>query len=144
MKEKCSMSACCNNPGLGLALVRIGVAVLFLIPGIMKFQDPNMFRQMLFDAFGFQNTMNDVAVWVVIIFEALGGLMILLGKLIPKMIYKIAVLGIVIISLVALFGVHVPMGNTMGILNQIMATMAALALLVTKPMCPCGMTGCKA
>lgn len=134
---------CCHKPALALFLVRMGVALLFIIPGIMKFLDPDLFMGMLNLLFGWTGIMLVVMAWLVVIFEVVGGLAILLGKLIPRIVYKVSVLGIFIISLTALLSVHVPSGDVMGMVFQLFATLAVAALWFTHPMCPAGVTGQK-
>ena len=140
--------SCCNdNPVLGLGLVRVGTGLLFLLPGIMKFMDGAMFKEMMLQgALGLSGSFVEMAYWLVVIFEVLGGAAVILGQLVPEAIYKVSVLGLLVISLVALFGVHIPNGfagmGLVTVLFQLLATLALAALYVTKPACP--LSGCKA
>jgi len=136
-------ACCCHKPALALLLVRIGVALLFIIPGIMKLLDPDMFMGMLNLIFGWTGTMLVLMAWVVVLFEVVGGFFILLGKLVPHVVYKVSVLGIFIISLIALLSVHIPSGDIMGVVFQLFATLAVAGLWFTYPLCPLGITGSK-
>ena len=140
-------SCCSNNPALGLALVRLGTGLLFLLPGVMKFMDGAMFKEMMLQGtLGLSGSMVEVAYWLVVIFEVLGGVAILLGSFIPGAIYKVSVVGLTIVSLVALLAVHIPNGfagmGLVTVLFQLLATLSLVALYVTKPVCPFGT--CKA
>ncbi len=143
-KSECC-SPCCggHNPTLALLLVRIGVGLLFFVSGIMKLMNLEMFMGMLNVLFGWTGNMLVVMAWVVVLFEVIGGLCILLGKLVPRALYKISLLGIFVISLVALLSVQVPSGDVTGILFQVFATFAIVALWFSRPMCPMGFTGYK-
>ncbi len=141
-KESCSLCRC-HNPSLSLFLVRMGVGFLFLIPGILKFQEPVTFMTMLHVHFGWTDSTLVLATWFVVMFEIVGGLVLLLGKLVPRFVYKLAILGISVIALVALFKVHIPSGEIVGILFMSLATLCVLALWFSAPMCPMGITGYK-
>ncbi|MCF7812565.1 DoxX family protein [Candidatus Gracilibacteria bacterium] len=149
MKEK--SCCCCHNPALALFLVRIGVGLLFLLPGIDKWLGGvENFAGMLEGMVGLTGTAGLVAAWLVVLFEVLGGLFILLGKIVPKPLYKISVLGLFVISVVALLGVHLPAAtdqwagtNIVQLFFQVLATLGLVALWVTYPLCPLGITGCK-
>jgi uncharacterized membrane protein YphA (DoxX/SURF4 family) len=134
---------CCHNPALALGLVRVGVVILFLIPGIMKLMDPTMFQGMLTELFGAKGGMILFLYWLVVAFEILGSLFVFLGKLVPLKLYKISLLGLLIISLIALFLVHIPTKNIMPILFQVLTTLCLMGLFVTKPLCCCGILGYK-
>lgn len=130
--------------------MRIGLGLLFLLPGIDKFRmGAEGFSGMLEMMLGMTGGMAVTAAWLVILFEILGGLALILGKMVPKNVYRVSVLGLLVISVVALLGVHLPtaMGewggmNTVMLMFQLLATLGLVGLWYTKPMCPCGMTGC--
>ncbi len=143
--KKGNSASCMSRPDVALGLVRLAVGLLFLIPGIMKFNSPEMFQGMLGDMFGLTGGALMLAFWLVVLFEALGGLFVILGKLIPWQLYKVSLFGQLIILLVALFAVHIPGEMPMRepvILFHILGVASLVGLLVTPPMCPCGMTGC--
>jgi len=142
-KSDCSSCCCGHKPALALWLIRMGVGILFIVPGIMKLLNPEMFMGMLNVLYGWTGSILVIMAWVVVLFEVVGGLCILLGKLVPRAIYKLSLLGIFVISLVALLSVHVPSGDITGMLFQVFATLAIIALWVTYPMCPLGFSGCK-
>jgi len=139
MKCPCS----CHKTSLALFLVRLGVVLLFLIPGIQKLMDSAAFQAALGNMLGLTGTIGLVAAWLVIAFEVLGSIFILLGKLLPFQLYKISVLGLLVISLVIIFGVHLQAENIdiMKVLFMVLPTFALIGLFVTKPMCPIGITG---
>ena len=134
--SKCSISSCCDRPRVAQCLTRIGVGALFFIPGIMKLMDPAMFQGLLNSLFGWTGLLAVIVFWIVVAFEVLGSLLVVAGPFIPRWLYKISLLGILFISLVALVFVQVPTGNIMPILFQGFATLVVFTLCITSPLCP--------
>jgi uncharacterized membrane protein YphA (DoxX/SURF4 family) len=132
---------CCDKPAFAQCLTRLAVGALFLIPGIGKFMDPAMFQGMLGTLFGWTGLMLTIGFWVVVVFEILGGLFVIVGPFIPKVLYKVSLLGLFIITLVAFLSVTIPSGDMMGILFHVLGLAVILSLMMTKPMCP--LKGCK-
>ncbi len=143
MSKSCSVY-CCDKPAIAQSLVRLGIGGLFLVPGIMKLMDPAIFQGMLGVLFGWTGLLLTIVFWVVVAFEILGGLFVLIGPLVPKWLYKLSLLGLLIISIVALIFVNIASGDLMGILFQSFATLMIVALMITQPLCPfCPKKGCK-
>ncbi len=134
------MSTCsstyCDRPRVAQCLVRIGVGALFFIPGVMKLLDPAMFQGLLGTLFGWTGLLAIIVFWIVTVFEILGSLFVVIGPFIPKWLYKLSLLGILFISLVALIFVQIPTGNIMPILFQAFATLVVFSLCITNPVCP--------
>ncbi len=103
--------------------------------------DGAMFKGMLEGALGLSGSFVEIAYWLVVIFEVLGGAILILGPLVPEAFYKVSAAGLTVVSLVALFAVHISGFDEKGwmpILFQVLATLSLVALLVTKPTCPFG------
>lgn len=124
------------NPTFGGWILRLGVGMLFLFPGIAKIMDPAMFQDML-GALGWPVFL----FWVVVAFELLGAIIVLLGKILPLPVYKIALLGQFIILLMASLFVVYPTGDPVPLLFHILAMTAIVALFVSRPKCPWRITG---
>jgi uncharacterized membrane protein YphA (DoxX/SURF4 family) len=101
----------------------------------MKLMDPSAFQAALGGMIGVTGTVALIVAWLVIVFEVLGSVFILAGPFIPKSIYKISLLGILVISIVALVEVHIPSGDMMKIIFQSFATLVVASLSMTKPIC---------
>ncbi len=141
--KMCCSSSCGDNPALAQCLVRIGVAGLFIVPGIIKLMDPSAFQAELGGMLGLTGLVALIVVWIVIVFEVLGSVFILAGPFVPRSIYKISLLGILVISIVALVEVHIPSGDMMKILFQSFATLVVASLCMTKPICYLKEGSCK-
>ncbi len=136
MSKKQTYSIMGHHPELSLFVVRLGVGLLFFVPGVMKFTHPAMFEAMLEDIFGVTGGFLILLYWLVVVFEIAGGLLIVLGKLFPKILYKIAILGLLVISVTALFLVQIPTVETFSILFQSLATLCLMGLWFSDPMYP--------
>lgn len=136
MNKKQAYSIMGHYPELSLFMVRLGVGLLFFVPGTMKFMHPHMFQAMLEDLFNVTGGLMILLYWIVVLLEIVGGVLIVLGKLFPKVLYKISILGLLSISLVALFLVHIPAGETFSILFQSLATLCIAGLWFSDPMYP--------
>ena len=138
----CSTSShCCDKPNLLPMLVRLGVALLFITTGVMKVVDPEMCRGMLAQSIGLSGVMIGISYWLVVVFEALGGLFVLLGKLIPRVLYKLSLLGQFVIIAVAIVTVVLPGGNTIMLLFNLLLVLNIVGLYFSFPNCCCGITG---
>ena len=141
IKMKNCSTCCCDNPALALGLIRVGIVLLFLIPGVMKFMNPDMFLGMLEAKVGLTGLAKTAGYWAVVIVEVLGAIAVALGNLVPRMLYKVALLGFLVILIVAIATVH--WGNSMGVLSHFLMMLNVVALIVTRPMCPIGVCGDK-
>jgi|GEM_PF-1908109 uncharacterized membrane protein YphA (DoxX/SURF4 family) len=140
---KC-LSDCCDKPAVAQCLTRLGVGALFLIPGIEKFMDPAMFQGILGSLFGWTGLLLTIGFWGVVALEILGGLFVITGPFIPKILYKLSLLGLFIIMFVALFSVAIPLGNKMELLFHVLSLLVILSLFLTQPICPfCPAGKCK-
>lgn len=137
----CTSRYCCENPALGMLLLRMAVAALFLLPGIMKMMDPSMIIGMIQNNVGIAGDLGVAFGWAVIMTEVLGGLFVLLGKLVPVILYNLSLLGFLVILVVAMVSIHIPGGDMMTILSHVLMIASVLALKFTRPMCPMGLTG---
>ena len=135
MAKKRSASCCsCSVQGLFPMLTRIVVAVIFIVAGYSKFLSPEMFQEMLASKLGLSGSVGMIAFWLVVCFEFLGGVFLLLGKLLPRWLYKFALLGLVVIAVVALF-----VSPDWQYLALILATL--VGLFFSSPKCLLGITG---
>lgn len=119
------------NKAQGIALLRVTLGLLFLVPGLSKLMDPAGITGML-DGLGFPAAA--LFAWIVIIIEVLGGAALILGK---KM--KHAVWALFIVLLVATLLVHLPafdmanQGTVMDILWRLVGLGGLLSLHSTGP-----------
>ncbi len=147
MKFSCCSTEknCCENPALGLGILRLGVVILFLVPGIIKLMNPGIILNMIQNVVGIPGILGVIMAWLVIITEVGGGIAVLLGKIVPKLIYKISLVGFFVILLVAMATIHIPAikANPMGVLSHILMLCSVLCLMFTRPMCPSGICGDK-
>ncbi len=136
-----SKKECCDNPALALGLIRIGIVLLFLIPGVMKLTGPDMFLGMLEEKVGLTGTLKTVAYWAVVITEVGGAVAVALGNMVPRIIYKLALAGFAVILIVAMAKIH--WGNNMAMISHTLMLLNVIALIVSRPMCPAGICGDK-
>ncbi len=121
-KEMCSMKCAQYAP----TVLRVGLGVLFLVPGIMKLMNPAMVSGML-GQIGFP--MATLFAWILILVEVVGGLMLITGFK-----TKFAVPPLVIVMLVAIFAVVVPTisGNlaagAVGLLFHVLALLGLVSV----------------
>lgn len=119
------------NKGQGIALLRVTLGLLFLVPGITKLMNPAGVTGML-SGIGFPAA--GLFAWILIIVEVLGGAALILGK---KM--KEAVWALFIVLLVATLLVHLPVldfsnqGTVMDILWRLVGLGGLLSLHSTGP-----------
>ncbi len=127
---------CSDNPALGLGLVRMGVVALFLVSGILKVLDPEMLKGFLDRMLHVPEAYIECVYWLVVVTEIAGAVLVFLGKLIPRAIYLIALLGLAVVIGVATYFVH--WGDLMAVLSHVLIFLNLIALAVTRPMCPSG------
>ncbi len=120
MKEKSTSMTCA---AYGPTVLRVFTGVLFVVPGLMKLMNPSMIIGML-GQMGWP--LATVFGWIVILSEVLCGLAVIAGfKL------KYTVWPLVVIMLVATFGVYVPMlGADPTAIGSVLFHLLALAALV--------------
>lgn len=114
---------------LGLLFVVAGVVKLFVI-------SPANFAGMIEMSFGMIGLAGGLALaaaWVVAIIEVLGGLALILSKLIPVKITKILISLLIIVMAAAIIFVHVRGGDLMSALKDLVL----LSLLVAVCKSPC-------
>lgn len=139
-KNKC----CSGGPTMALGLTRIGVGLFFALFGAMKLvmMGPDAVANMMTGLFGLEGGLALGLAWVVIIAELGGGVMVLAGKLVQKLVYKLSLLGFAIITVVGFIAAH--MGSE-DMLKQLlwhgMLLFTILGLMMAAPKCPMGITG---
>tara|TARA_Y100000310_G_scaffold328112_1_gene395664 strand:+ start:262 stop:645 length:384 start_codon:yes stop_codon:yes gene_type:complete len=115
----------------GVALLRITLGLLFLVPGLSKLMDPSGITGML-AGIGFPAAA--LFAWILIIVEILAGAALILGKKL-----KVATWALFIVLLVALLLVHFPafdmanQGTVMDILWRLVGLGGLLSLQATGP-----------
>ena len=92
-------------------LIRMVIGLMFLVGGYGKLVSPEMFQGMLVNNLALTGVVGMIVYWVVVVFEGLGGIAVLLGKLAPRCLYKLALLGQFVIIVVAYFTVVIPGGD---------------------------------
>ena len=132
--KKCALGCSLDGPIVAFWLIRMGVVLLFLIPGVMKFMNPDMFLGMLEAKLGLFGVAKVIAYWAVVIVEIFGAILVAFGKFVPLVLYRLALLGFLVILLVATASVH--WGNNMAMLSHFLMILNVLALLVTRPRSP--------
>lgn len=143
MKTNTSTPCCCYSPQWGLWILRLAVALLFFFPGFGKLMDTAGPQGMIDGLTGMSGVVTLILVWILIAFELGGSIVVLFGKIAPKMLYKIALMGQGIILLVALFMMTIPSGDMMSILFHVLGVAAVITLITTAPMCPFNISGDK-
>lgn len=119
------------NKAQGIAVLRVTLGLLFLVPGISKLMSPEGITGML-SGLGFPAAA--LFAWILIIVEVLGGAALILGK---KM--KHAVWALFIVLLVATLLVHLPaldfanQGTVMDMLWRFVGLGGLLSLHSTGP-----------
>jgi uncharacterized membrane protein YphA (DoxX/SURF4 family) len=143
MKKEClsasGKNCSFNQPSLLPFLVRIVVGILFLTMGFNKLSSPDMFQGLLASKLGLSGTMGMLAYWLVVVFEGLGGLAVFLGKLVPKIVYRISLFAQFVIVLVAYFSVYGALDGQFW--YHLLLAVSLLGLLFAVPRCPLGITG---
>jgi len=143
-KKKCnSFTCCCENPALGLGMLRLGVVLLFLGAGVLKIMNPAIIQGLIQNQIGVTGTLGIVLAWIVTVTEVGGSILVFLGKLVPKILYKLSLLGFLIILVVVMLTIYIPRHDPMSILSHVLMITSVLCLLFTKPMCPQGIFGDK-
>lgn len=136
---------CCgDNPVMALGLARIGVGLFFTLFGAMKLfmMGPDAIVTMMSNLFGVTGAIALVMAWVVIITELAGGIAVLLGKLVPKSIYRLSLLGFAVITVVGFIAAHTGQADTpKQLLWHGMLLFVILGLMAAAPRCPMGITG---
>ena len=128
---------------LGGTLIRMGVGLFFFAFGAMKLMgamkgDP-MIAGMVQGIFGVEGILLTLLVWGLIFSEFLGGAIVILGKMVPRLFYQLALIGFLIIDVVGMVAVF--SGDVKQLLWHGMLLLVLLGLLVSTPKCCCGMTG---
>jgi uncharacterized membrane protein YphA (DoxX/SURF4 family) len=148
-KDTCDTSCCANN-ALGLGLVRIGVGLLFLVMGLSKLMMPEMVQGMLQNLLGVEAQASVIWYWILVIAEVGGGIVILLGKIVPKNLYYAALAASAVVMIVALITAVIPavMDGTYpmakrDLMLHISTLLTIIGLMWMKPMCILGITGDK-
>lgn len=143
--------SCCSTgcTGTALGLVRIGVGVFFTAFGMMKLimMGPDMVAGMMGKLFGVDASLALIMAWVVIISELFGGILVLLGKLVPKILYQLSLLSFLVITIVGFVSAHW-LSSGIGfdakqLLWHFQLLLMITALLASSPKCPMGLTGDK-
>lgn len=129
-----------------LTLVRIGVAVFFIFFGALKLfgMGPDATAAMMESTLGLSGAIGAVAAWLVIIAELFGGIVILLGAMMPKQFYQFSLGVLVLITVVGFFGAHAPkeMSEMLKELFwHLQIALAMLGLMMSEPKCAFGITG---
>ncbi|MCB9809560.1 DoxX family protein [Candidatus Peribacteria bacterium] len=124
-------------------LCRVGVFVLFFFPGLQKIQDPSSFIPMIEAGFGLSGTVAVIVAWLVILAEVFGGLAILLGKLVPRSLYKFSVFGLLLVSLGILYLQTADPAMMMMWSTTLLIILVLVGLLFSAPLCSMGITGYK-
>ena len=99
------------NKAQGVALLRVTLGLLFLVPGLSKLMDPSGITGML-GGLGFPAA--GLFAWILIIVEVLGGAALIIGKKVRTAIWPLF-----IVLLVALLLVNLPafdMSNTQSVM----------------------------
>ena len=140
----------CNNYPLTLLFIRIGIAFLFFILGIMKIMNPEMTQGMLTQLLNMEGNTVIFLYWILIIVEVGGAIVVMLGNLISHVLYKIALSGFIIVLLVAIMTAIFPaiIENTYpmakrDLMLHISSLLTVMGLMFTQPFCPFGITGGK-
>jgi uncharacterized membrane protein YphA (DoxX/SURF4 family) len=137
----------CDRPAHALMLMRIGVALLFLIPGIMKLMMPGAFQaSMVEGGLGLGGAVAPIVTWLIIIAEVGGGLALLLGSKVPRCLYNLSAWVLLIITLTAMLMIRWQMGAGMDqdwvyLLMHVLTILCLLGLSITNPRCACSITG---
>ena len=140
------MKSCKKCKAFSLALPRITTAILFLFAGLSKLfvMTPVVFATgMITPNFGFTGGFALVVAWLVILGEIVGGLSLLVGKMIPAKLYRTFIRVLMLILLGAIIFVHGRNGDVMGVLKNLVILSVLISLCHTKPICPMGLTGHK-
>ena len=119
------------NKAQGIALLRVTLGLLFLVPGLGKLMDPSGITGML-AGLGFPAA--GLFAWILIIVEVLGGAALILGKKLDKVIWPLF-----IVLLGSILLVHFPVfdmsnqGSVMNVLWHLVGLGGLLSLHSTGP-----------
>ena len=138
-----------------MALPRILIGLFFLIAGIMKLTIPGLegFSGFLGGAFGIEGTFAMIISALVILAEVGGGIVLILGRVVPLKLYKFSALILAIVAFASAIIVHgvagiwpsTPemMGSVNTMFKDLIIVSVLLGLAYTKPVCPMSATGDK-
>lgn len=128
-----------DGPILALFIIRIAVGLFFLTTGIPKLVDPAAFSEMLKSLFDFDGTTLIFMTWLVIFAEFLGGLIIILGILVPSWLYRLALFAVFCVVFVGYAATR--SGDMMPFLWHAFLGLVLVGLFQDSPRCPGGITG---
>ncbi len=140
-------SSKCPGPVMALFMVRMGVGIFFLGFGLIKLfvSGPEGVTGMMAGLFGVSGAIAQLLAWIVIITELGGGLAVILGKLVPRIIYQLAIWGFVTINIVGFMSANWLKNESgfdiMQFLWHLMLLMVLVGLLLVGPKSPCGIIG---
>ncbi len=115
-----------KNANYGIALVRVVLGLLFLVPGIMKLTNPQMIIGML-EGIGFP--VAALFGWLVIIFEILCGIALIVGWKTKWAVWPVIVIMIVATIIVA--PGQLAAGNPSGLLFHLLAIAGLVMIFLT-------------
>lgn len=145
MKKSCSR-CCLTCPVLALWLLRIIVAVIFIMAGVGKLTNVTGF-QTLIEGLGYpEGIVAAIVAYFVIAAELLGGIAMLVRKWLPKCLGKLLILSIIPVMAGIIFHIDVPAmqaGNPMGFMMNLQLAAAVYVIASVCPKCPFGISGCK-
>ena len=100
-----------ENPNLLPILIRLVVGVMFLLMGVGNFLDPDIFIGLLIGVLGLTGLTLEIVYWTVLVCEILAGIFVLLGRVLPKWIYKISLVIMFAIVILSFFVFAIPIGE---------------------------------
>lgn len=138
----------CGNGALALAFVRIAVGLFFVMFGAMKLfmMGPDAIVKMMGDFLGLTDTTALAAAWVLMLTEFVGGMIVLAGGLVPRILYHASLLGFAVITIVGYTSKFLPMGMPDAAMQGLwhgMLLLIIFGLFFASPKCPLGITGDK-
>ena len=122
--------------------MRVGLFLVFFFPGLNKLQqalagETTGILGMIGGIFG--DGLAPILLWALIAAEFLGPIFILAGKLVPKWLYKLSLISLLVVSLVIL----IKFSDEMSWGTHALITLTVIGLMMDKPKCMMGITGCK-
>lgn len=125
-------------------LSRLGLFLIFFMPGLDKIQkllsgDTGLVGMLSNAPLQLPAGIAIIAAWVLALTELLAPIVLIIGKLAPRWLYKAAALGLLIISLV--ITIYYSSGADWS--RNLLMVLVALGLFMSKPMCAMGITGDK-